>query len=65
VEFECSLDKPVSSVEVRCYPAIEVLEEVKFIWTDIEGGGVGVLTVFWHERIGSPKNLGLCKYGGF
>jgi len=63
LEFECSPDKPVSNVELRCYPAIEVPSEVKIIWTDIEGDGAAVPTVFWHERIGAPKYLGICKYG--
>lgn len=63
LEFECSPDKPVSNVELRCYPVIEVPSEVKIIWTDIEGDGAAVPTVFWHERIGAPKYLGICKYG--
>ncbi|MBS7614447.1 hypothetical protein KEJ18_01750 [Candidatus Bathyarchaeota archaeon] len=63
LEFEGSPDKPVSNAELRCYPAIEVPEDIKFIWTDIEGDGVGIPTVFWHEREGTPKYLGICKFG--
>ncbi|MEM2970495.1 MAG: hypothetical protein QXR63_06135, partial [Candidatus Bathyarchaeia archaeon] len=63
LEFEGRPDKPVSKAELRCYPAIEVSEDVKFIWTDIEGDGVGIPTVFWHERVGTPKYLGICKFG--
>lgn len=58
-------NRPVSNVELRCYPAIEIPDDVEFIWTDLEGDGFGVPTIFWHERRGAPKYLGICKYGDY
>jgi len=63
LKFEYAPDKKISGVEGRCYPVIEIPDDVRFIWTDMEGDGAGVPTFFWHERRNGPKYLGICKYG--